>query len=415
MKPLRIGLISEELPPETGWGGIGAYVLDLGRGLARLGHRVHVVSRCWGRPTVRDVDGVRVHRVGIPPPSWRRGTWFVNLRFPEARDIGLWNLRVSRVVRRLAATEGLDVVETPEFRAQGLWTRLRLPRVPLVVRLHTPAFLCRRFNEVAVGGSPWDTRASEGAERVLTRLASLVTSPSRSLATEVARAWGLDAASVHVIPNPIDEERFAPGPDGSSAEGGPSVLYVGRLERRKGVETLADAFPAIRRAVPTARLRFVGKDHPSGPGGTSLAAHLRARLRAAGVPDDAVDLHGAVERTDLPAIYRSATVCVVPSLYENFPYTCLEAMASGRAVVGTAAGGIPEIVTDRVDGSLVPPDDPAALAVAVVEVLRDRALRERLGAEARRTVSARFSREAVCGATAAMYAEVRSRRRRRRG
>src|SRR5207245_2588320 len=109
---------------------------------------------------------------------------------------------------------------------------------------------------------------------------------------------------------------------------------------------------------PQARVRFVGQDHPSGPGGASMSDHLRRRLRDAGVPDAAVEFRGAVARTALPAVYRSAAVCVVPSLYENFPYTCLEAMASGCAVVASAAGGIPEIVTHEVDGLLVPPDRP---------------------------------------------------------
>lgn len=145
-----------------------------------------------------------------------------------------------------------------------------------------------------------------------------------------------------------------------------------------------------------------------------MKAHLKARLAAMGVPDEVVEFSGPKDRAELPAIYRWAGVCVVPSLYENFPYTCLEAMACGAAVVATRVGGIPEIVTDQADGVLVRPNDPEALAGAVVRILRDTNTRERLRHEARQTVLRRFSCRAVCGQMAVLYADLFRRRRGRR-
>src|SRR5205807_10474344 len=120
----------------------------------------------------------------------------------------------------------------------------------------------------------------------------LLTSPSRDRAGQLAAEWGLDRAAIRVIPNPVDEEFFRPDPAAAPEDG--LVLYVGRLERRKGVEALAEALPRIRSACPHARLRLVGQDHPSGPEGASMKEHLRRRLRDAGVPEAAVEFTGAV-------------------------------------------------------------------------------------------------------------------------
>src|SRR5205823_5277371 len=103
----------------------------------------------------------------------------------------------------------------------------------------------------------------------------------------------------------------------------PTILYVGRLERRKGVETLARAVPTLLQIEPRTKLRFVGGDHPSANGGSSMRAELQKILQVAG-PNAAaaVEFTGPVSRTDLPQIYRESDICVIPSLYENFPYTC---------------------------------------------------------------------------------------------
>jgi glycosyltransferase involved in cell wall biosynthesis len=398
---LNICLISEEFPPETGWGGIGTYTYNLARGLVDQGHRVHVVSRTWENDGVHHVAGMNLHRVSVPLPSWKWGTYYLNLRFPETREILLWNYRAGDVVRRLCLVEDLDVIEAPEYHAQGLFLALRRRRIPVVIKLHTPAFLCRRINGVGPGGSQWDTFLSERLEYYATRGGHLVTSPSRNLAEQVAKHWHLGARAIEVIPNPIDVDLFRP--DSTTAANERLLTYVGRVERRKGVESLAEAFLIIRKAFPSTRLRFIGQDHCSGPGGASMSGHLRRRFREAEIPDAAVEFTGRLDRTALPAAYQAAAICVIPSLYENFPYSCLEAMACGCAVVASAVGGIPEIISDGADGLLVPPGQPEVLAEAIMRLLADPELRRRLGSNARVSVCERFSRQAVCARTLRAY------------
>ncbi len=400
-RSLNVCLVSEEYPPETGWGGIGTYAYNMASGLAELGHRVHVIARGWGQDTFREAGGVRIYRLSIPEPSWRWGTSPLSRSLYETRQILLWNHRVNRVVQRIGAAERLDVIEVPEYHAQGLGLALSQRRIPMVVKLHTPSFLCRNLNGVAAGGSRLDTFISEHLEFRLAQQAGLITSPSRKLAEAVSQRWGFDARAIRVIPNPIDDELFCPRQDVTPDH--KTVLYVGRLERRKGVETLVKTLPLILPTFPETCLRLVGKDHRSGPGGSWMCGCLRQWLRGAGVPERTVEFVGPVDRAALPEAYGRAAVCVVPSLYENFPYTCLEAMACGSAVVASAVGGIPEIITDGVDGVLVPPEAPEALAAAILRLLADPALRHRLGARARTTIGARFNREAICAQTVQAY------------
>ncbi len=394
-------LISEEFPPETGWGGIGTYTYILARALVRLGHRVQVVARAWGSDKVEDIDGVCLHRIGIPEPSWRRGSRFLSLLFYDTRGILLWNLRVARRLGQISRAAPIDVIEAPEYRAQGLLTTLRRRGRPVVVKLHTPAFLCRTLDEVVAERTAWDVKTCENLEYRFARRASMLTSPSRKLAEDVARHWRLDSGKIRIVPNPIDSDLFRPS--GSRLPEDLTILFVGRIERRKGVETLIEALPSILRRLPNVRLRLVGSDHRSGPGGLSMTRHLKRRLKELGIPESSVQFVGPVDRTTLPAWYGSAAVVVVPSRYENFPYTCLEAMACGTALVASDVGGIPEIVTHGMDGILVPPDQPYAMAAAIADLLASPSRRRELGGQARNTVAERFSETVVCAETVGAY------------
>src|SRR5436190_22518223 len=129
--PLHICLVSEEFPPDTGWGGIGTYSYNLAHGLAELGHRVHVIARGWGGDSVSSLGGVTLHRLTLPEPSWRRGTQWVNRCFCSTREIMFWNRAVSRTIARILLEEQLDVIECPDYHAQGVWAALRHRHVPL--------------------------------------------------------------------------------------------------------------------------------------------------------------------------------------------------------------------------------------------------------------------------------------------
>jgi glycogen synthase len=397
-----VALVADEDP---GWGGIGTYTGILAEGLRDIGLRVHLLLRGWERDGREERDGIVVHRLTVPDPSWRRGTVAVGSRLFVTRESLLFSARAARVLARLGSEEGVTVAEAPEFHAPGLAAALRSRVLPrrgprVVARLHAPSYLTARLD-----GRPADVddRAQGLLEHLAVRSAAAVTSPSAALARSVTRHWRLAPNRVQVIPNPIDAGRFTPG--ASSTERGGTILVVGRIEPGKGQDLLIEALPAIRRAAPEARLRFVGADGTAAGGGSPLT-RLRDRARTLGLEQDAVKVDGPVPRQALPDIYREASVCVVPSRFESFGYTCAEAMACGRPVVAAAAGGLPEMISSGTDGLLVAPGDAELLAEAIGGLLTDADARRRLGAAARETIMRRYASPVVAAAMAEAYADA---------
>src|SRR5215217_2220789 len=207
------------------------------------------------------------------------------------------------------------------------------------------------------------------AELVAGRRAAAVITLTERLAAAVRRS-GVPAHRVHVVPSGMRAAAFAP-----PAAGGRGVLYVGRLHRQKGVDTLVRAVPLLPPEVP---VTLAG----DGPERAALEK-LAARLGVA----DRVRVTGFLPHRQVPELLAGAAVAVLPSRYEELGTALVEAMAAGRPVVASAVGGIPELVRDGVDGLLIPPGQPAALATAVRAVLADPQLAARLGGHGRARVA----------------------------
>ncbi len=201
-------------------------------------------------------------------------------------------------------------------------------------------------------GSRWNHRL----EQTIWRHARAITSPSRFQAREVTEQMGWPPERVDVIPNPIAPEVLAEGlregadPPTHSAD--PIVLYTGRLAIVKGVASLLAAVPLVHRECPRARFVLAGPwQMPDRPEKWGLE-------RSDDLGAQAVAWLGHVPWPKLMDWYRRAALLVMPSFYETFGISCLEAMAFGLPVVATRAGGLPEVVEDGVTGLLVPPGDP---------------------------------------------------------
>jgi glycosyltransferase involved in cell wall biosynthesis len=200
------------------------------------------------------------------------------------------------------------------------------------------------------------------------------------------------ANGIHADPAPLDRAAARRRLDLPDA---PLVLTVGRFTEQKGHRHLLAAVPAVRAAIPAARFAWIG----NGP----LYDDLAAQIEAAGLAG-VVELLG--QRGDVATWMAAADLLVLPSLFEGLPLAVLEAMAAGRPVVGTRVVGTAEAVADGVTGRLVPPSDPAALAVAIVDVLQDPDRAARWGAAGRARVLRDFSAARMAAAVAATYAAL---------
>jgi glycosyltransferase involved in cell wall biosynthesis len=226
--------------------------------------------------------------------------------------------------------------------------------------------------------------------------------PSASIVAKV-RAEGRGGASFSVIPNGVDLDRFdlplgacTLRREFSIPGSAPLLGVVARLEPEKGHRYLIEAMPPILRGAPETWLVIVGEG--------SLEAELRSL--AASLPGRAGDrIVFTGRREDVAAITGEIDVAVLPSLREAQGISILEAMARRKPVVASAVGGIPEVLTNGLDGLLVPPGDPVALANACIRLACSPELRARVGEAGRATVEARFSLDAMVRQIEEVYDE----------
>jgi len=295
------------------------------------------------------------HRDTFPDPRLRSLSTRLRLSPPR--------LRAAVITRALATTcrrHGVELVHVHfGYRAHDVLPLVRQRALPLVVSLHG--------HDVTAFVREWPRHYDAVFDDT-----SAVVVPSVFLAGVVERL-GAPHDKVRVIPSGVDTNWFTPVP---IPDGPPTAAFVGRFVEKKGVDVLLGAWASVRAAVPDARLVFLGY----GP----LAALVNGRAGAEGVEVVQPDPDRRAEQ--VRDVMRAATVVVSPSRtaadgdVESMVATNLEAQASGRGVVTTRHGGIPEFVGEGETALLVEEGDAAALADALVAVLADRALAERLGA-----------------------------------
>jgi len=222
------------------------------------------------------------------------------------------------------------------------------------------------------------------------RAADRVIVPSAYSAQVVRREYGIPEEALRVVPEPIDLALWNASPNGAppagngtplagvtgAPDGRPTLLSVARQYPRKDTATLLRAMVMLRDVIPDVHLRIVG-DGPEFGNLVRLSGELQL--------DDSVTLYGAIpDDGDVRRHFAEADIFCLPSLQEGFGIVFLEAMAAGIPIVAARAGAVPEVVPEGEVGWLVPPADPPALAEALLALLRDPAMRRRMGTSGRR-------------------------------
>lgn len=392
---LRIGLMTPGWPGTATPNGIATSVRHMAAGLREIGQEPVILGNQDG-PLPDDVPFV-----ALPESDWN----IVNRLRAKVLGGSRVNadLRVKSIVRAIRearAQHGLDVVIMEE--SMGWAGRvLRAVEVPVIVNLHGPWSLLSQ-----VFGRPLDardrariadeTRAFEAAAGIMAP-SEISMSVTRDLDPAIPRA---------VIPNACPP---VPGAgDGAHLPG--HILYVGRVERLKGTDTVLAAFETLAARRPEARLTYVGPDRGllMEDGRTVDMAEAMDTL----VPSsrDRIDFRGSLTPDEIAKLRRTHPIALMASRFENLNYTMLEAIAAGQAVVSTEVGGPAEVLTDGVTARLVPPGDADAMAAALERLLADPALRGSLVAGASAMLAARFHPRVVAERTVSFCREVLARR-----
>jgi glycosyltransferase involved in cell wall biosynthesis len=358
-RTLRIATIFDLAPRKLG--SMEDSIVALAQEAANRGHKIDVF-------TFPPVHPIVARRINAANSRWINVKTLLAHPFASARRLG----------------RDYDVVVLNLFGARGLMARIAYAAIPA------------RVVFVDHLSGPAQSDQASRARRLLDRLTTLRMAGLIGVSDYVLRR---NMARFHVAPpfarriyNGIDTRRFAPPPAGRP--GPATALAVANLIPEKGMHVLIDAFARI--GVSEARLNIVGDGPERG--------RLEELARSRGV-ESRVSFLGL--RDDVDALLLRAHVFVHPCIWEEaFGYTLAEALSTGCPVVASRIGSTPELVTDGETGVLVPPNDASALAAAVGSIFRDSSFRDRLGANARRSVPGRFSLEGSTNAHMDCYEEI---------
>ena len=337
-------------------GGVTEHISSLDRIFRQWGHEVWVLAASSRDEDELDDNVLKVSGV-VPLPS-----------SGSVARISL-SPRVYRRVKGILRDLAVDIVHLHEPM---------MPVLPLIVLRHSRAVNVGTFHAFRENSNPGYEYGKHLLQPFFDRLAAKV-AVSEAARDAVARYFPGDYA---VIPNGVDYERFAAvDPLPFCNDGRPTILFMGRLEKRKGFEYLLDAFGRVRHHIADARLIVAGAFSKEDKEPYVIQA------RREGI--HGVHFVGFVDEADKPRYFRSCDVFCAPSLgYESFGIVLLEAMAAGRPIVASSIPGYRSVLTDGREGLLVEPADPLALAEALTRLLRHPTLRQQMGERGRETAAA---------------------------
>jgi D-inositol-3-phosphate glycosyltransferase len=366
-------------------GGMNVYIRDLSRELGRRGIAVDCFTRSQNPdiPRINDKlgpNGRVIHLPAGPEAPYDKNRVVEHL--PEFVHHALG----------FARREGLryDVIHS-HYWLSGLAALQLRPAwgAPVVQMFHT---LGHMKNSVAARPEEWEAEQRiEGESRVMASADRLVAATPLERA-QMVWLYGADASRVSVVPCGVDLNLFCPiAPDEARrALGLPAgrkvVLFVGRIEPLKGIDTLLRAMALVAPAIPgwqeDLSVIIIGGAPGAGFAQTNAELARLQQLRAELGIEDLVTFQGAQDQDSLVYYYSAAEMVVMPSHYESFGMVALEAMACGTPVVASKVGGLAFSVQDGETGFLVPGGDPTALATRIQQLLTDDQLRQRLGQQA---------------------------------
>lgn len=389
---MNICFISEQYPEETGWGGIATYVHTLAHALSKQGNFVSVI--CKAVQEEREYLDGNVHIYRIKPKSIKL-SFIPNIIQGLLKDVINHFEYSYAVYQKFKEIKKVDIVECAETRFEGYFL-LKKKIAPIVIRLHTPSFLLRKINKEKYN---INKNLIEKLEKFGILNSDGISSCSENLNSIVTQKFHLYKNKIKTIPNPINLEDFT-----LNGKVENDILFCGRLQTLKGIYTFAQAIPYVSKKFPLMKFIFLGYNPKIYEQNLSKEKLTKFFIKEKVL--EKVEFLPMIEREKVISYYQKAKICVVPSRWENFPYTCLEAMACGKPVVGSNAGGIKEIIEDKISGLLFEPDNYYDLANKIIFLLKNEKKAEEIGNNAYKKIQAKFDAPIIAKKMLKFYEKV---------
>ncbi len=346
-------------PSRNDQGGIATYTYSMANACARQGHHVHILVKQGTVPKQINPDvAIDVFdHVSLPGPV----RWFS--RFFNGETV--WERRYSWGLRQklldLHNKEPIDIVEVPEYNGMGYELAAPLP-FPIIIHFHTPTVLVDYYNEIKItrGQKQWHLFEARALDNAIA-----FRCPSAALKMEMCRRYSIFEDKITLIRHPFDTRPFDSIKKREYCQGVIDVLFVGRLERRKGAGILLRKMPPILSLDPRIRITIAGESTIG-----DMGIYRNAIERSLSEIDrKRVFFLGPAKREELTALYCRSDIFCIPSLFENAPYSLLEAMAAKLPIVGSRSGGIPELINHGENGLLFDPENADELVDCIHQLI----------------------------------------------
>jgi len=379
---MKICMLTQDFPPTVG--GIAAHVYELSKALVKQGNDVYVIAPRFSlqERKYEEVDGIKVYRVlrlcKIGHTITIKKLILTSLYIPPA----IWKLK--------SIIKDIDIVHCHNTFLEPIITKFI--ETPKVLTEHESGFLFLAEN-----------KRNEKLLRWLLNHYDWIIGPSKELVDTCIR-FGVSENKTSFMSNGVDPEKFNPKIKGDEIRekyqinpNDKIILCPRRLEPKNGVRYLIKAMPYIIEDNSCIKCLIVG----DGSEMDTLTNEI-SKLKI----NDKVIFAGNITNSEMPKYYAASDIVVLPSLKEATSIAGLEAMATGKPLVGTNVGGIPQLIADGETGILVPPKNPEALAHAIVSLSIDDEKRIEMGSNARRKIEKELSWDVIAKKVINIYKDV---------
>ena len=393
---LRIAFATPEYVTEDHFdGGLANYINRIAKLLVDLGHDVHVVTLSHKNEEHFDHDGVMVHRVMLKP-VWHAVNRITRYSLTTTLHWLNFSAQVFRKLKQLHRQHPFHLIQYPSYSFCGLFS-IPFLRAAHVVRVSSHQ---RALNDVNGVRRNLDSVVLERLEALQYKFTRNVFAPSSAMQKTLTMKTNVRDARVIRTPFYVETREWDNTVYEQFLKGRKYALYFGRFQLHKGFHTLAQALPRFLSECPDAYVVCVGRDME-----TSLASSMAGYARAqCGSSAARLILLENLPHSQLYPVIAGARFIVLPSLIDNSPNACLEAMGLGKVVIGTSGTSFDELITDRVNGFLVPPADPESLAEKMILAWTDARLETM--SEAAKQRMQEFAPEKTVASLLSYYSEV---------
>lgn len=361
-------------------GGIETFAREYSYALAMEGHKVHIISQDKGDFYKDSIHpNITVHNILLKEKPFY-GFWFIDSCFP-LEEIYFSRMAL-RKIKTISKTISIDIVEIMDYFRQGIALAID-GNFPLFLRLHGWMFNKQGYWAYDEKSLSLKEKCQRWFMQICINKADGIAAVSKSFADYASTVWKIPETKLCIIHNAVDIKKFNPG---NPQERTDAIIFSSRMLKNKGVIVFVDALIKVFKKFPGLKVYFAGSDQPWVEDKIMAKEYILKKL-----PAQNLEFLGVIPSEDIINYYRKCKISVLPSLYEPFGLSALEAMACGCAIIATKTGGLVEFIDNGKNGLLVSINDASALAGAIEKFITDDALRKNCAYNAVQKVGQQFT------------------------